>query len=79
MGIRPELDGLRIDPCIPRKWKGFSVTREFRGKNIRITVKNPQRKCRGVKSLLIDGVKIAGNLIPFEQISDGMNIEAVLS
>ena len=35
LGIRPELDGLRIDPCIPRKWKGFSVKRSFPGQAAR--------------------------------------------
>jgi len=78
MGIRPELNGLRIDPCIPRKWPGFTVTRAISGKQIRITVKNPKRQCRGVKSLLIDGVKMAGNLIPFTRVVDGMSIVAVL-
>ena len=78
LGIRPELDGLRIDPCIPKKWKGFTAVRKFRGKKIDITVKNPNRKCCGVKSLELDGVKIAGNLIPVEQIRDGMNVLAVL-
>jgi len=29
LGIRPEYDGLRIDPCIPPKWSGFTVQRTF--------------------------------------------------
>jgi len=26
LGIRPEMDGLRIDPCIPHGWQGFKAT-----------------------------------------------------
>jgi cellobiose phosphorylase len=31
LGIRPEYDGLLIDPCIPTDWKGFNAVRKFRG------------------------------------------------
>src|SRR5512136_205298 len=30
LGIRAEHEGLRIDPVIPARWKGFTVTRKFR-------------------------------------------------
>ena len=28
LGLRPEVDGLRIDPCIPSAWPGFKATRQ---------------------------------------------------
>ena len=31
LGIRPEHDGLRVEPAIPRAWPGFRATRRFRG------------------------------------------------
>ncbi len=31
LGIHPEYDGLRVDPCIPAEWDGFRVRRRFRG------------------------------------------------
>ncbi len=48
LGIRPEYDGLRVDPCIPSAWNGFSVTRKFRGRLFHIIVHNPQGVCKGV-------------------------------
>jgi len=30
LGVRPEVDGLRIDPCIPKAWPGFTMRRRFR-------------------------------------------------
>ena len=49
---------------IPAKWKGFTVTRRFRGNTYLIEVKNPNGKQRGVKKLLVDGKEIAGNILP---------------
>ena len=64
LGIQPDFTGLRIDPCIPKKWKGFTVTRKFRGVTYTVEVKNPKAKSKGVRSLVVDGVKISGNVIP---------------
>jgi cellobiose phosphorylase len=64
LGIRPTLDGLMIDPCIPHEWDGFKVTREFRGAVYRITVGNPDHISKGVKSVQVDGKAIEGNVIP---------------
>lgn len=64
LGIRPEYAGLRIDPCIPSTWQGFSASRNFRGKKFLIIVRNPDGASKGVARMIIDGKPIAGNLIP---------------
>ncbi|HTZ21596.1 MAG TPA: glycosyl transferase [Opitutaceae bacterium] len=64
LGLQPDFTGLRIDPCIPKKWPGFTVTRKFRGVTYTIEVKNPKAKSKGLRSLVVDGVKIPGNVIP---------------
>jgi cellobiose phosphorylase len=66
LGCRPDFDGLRIDPCIPRKWRRFSMVREFRGVVYRIEVRNPRGVSKGVARLVVDGREIAGNLIPYD-------------
>ena len=58
LGIRAEHDGLRIAPCLPDDWDGFTATREFRGAIYRIDVQ------RGDASLVVDGVPLAGDLVP---------------
>ncbi len=68
LGIRPELEGLRIDPCIPSKWKGFKAERIFRGKKISLTVKNPDAVSKGVKKLILNGEEICGNLLPVNKL-----------
>lgn len=64
LGIRPEYDGLMIDPCIPAGWDGFSVQRRFRGATYNIQVKNPDHVNRGVQSINLDGSPLEGNLLP---------------
>jgi len=64
LGIRPDYDGLMVDPCIPNKWKNFSVQRKFRNTTYNIKIKNPKKKAKGLKSLLVDGKRIKGNIIP---------------
>jgi cellobiose phosphorylase len=78
LGLRPELDGLRIDPCIPSTWNGFKATRRFRGCVIQIEVKNPERVCRGVKSLALNGERLTGNLVPADSLEGHNRVEVVL-
>ncbi|HAE58839.1 MAG TPA: glycosyl transferase, partial [Anaerolineae bacterium] len=64
LGVRPDYNGLRLDPCIPAAWNGFSVKRKFRGATYQIAVKNPNHVCKGVAKLTVDGKMVDGNLIP---------------
>ncbi|MBN2045699.1 MAG: hypothetical protein JW757_11805 [Anaerolineales bacterium] len=70
LGIRPEIDGLRIDPCIPSDWKGFKAVRRFRGKWVHIEVQNPEGICKGVASVTLNGEALADNLIPADKLVD---------
>ena len=79
LGIIPEVDGLRIDPCIPRHWPGFEVERVFRGKKLHIRVNNPASSCRGVRELRLDGKLISGNLVPLSALRDGLSIDVTLA
>jgi cellobiose phosphorylase len=63
LGIQPEVDGLRIDPCVPSTWESYEVTRRFRNKTWRITIHNPEHVCRGVSRVFLDGLRVEGNLV----------------
>lgn len=62
-GIRAEAEGLVIDPCIPKKWKGFKAKRTYRGSVYYIKVKNPERVNRGIKKMTVNGREIKGNVV----------------
>ena len=76
--MRPEIEGLRIDPCIPKAWPGFTMRRQFRGRTVHIEVKNPSGVCRGVKTLTVDGLAVPGCVVPVEKLKDGSKIVATL-
>ena len=63
LGIRPTIAGLVIDPCIPAAWKGFKVRRHFRGALYWIEVKNPEHVNGGLKEILVDGQRYAGDCL----------------
>ncbi|MFZ6030301.1 MAG: GH36-type glycosyl hydrolase domain-containing protein [Chloroflexota bacterium] len=78
LGLQPQLNGFRIDPCIPGDWPGYTATRRFRGKTLNIEVTNPNQVCRGVKSLTVNGKAVEGNLIPLEMLAETNQVEVVL-
>ena len=78
LGIRPDFDGLIVDPCIPAEWNEFRVTRVFRGTTYEITVKNPDHKCKGVSSIIVDGNDIKGNVIPLFNDGKTHTVEAII-
>lgn len=78
LGIKPAYDGLQVEPCIPAAWKGFKVTRKFRGATYVIDVKNPNGVQKGVKSLKVDGKDVAGNIIPIMPEGKTYQVEVIL-
>jgi cellobiose phosphorylase len=64
LGIRPDHDGLRIDPCLPADWDGFTATRRFRGARYHITVRKSGGLQGRLTNLVVDGQRIHGNLLP---------------
>ncbi len=64
LGIRPSLDGLMIDPCLPADFKEIKVSRTFRGTIYNITIKNPSDAQKGIQKLIVDGALVDGNIIP---------------
>lgn len=58
LGIRPQMDHLEIDPCIPSDWKGFRAKREWRGAVFHIQVENPDGVMKGVKEIWADGDRV---------------------
>lgn len=64
LGVRPDIDGLIVDPCIPVDWKEFRVKRQFRGATYHIHVTNPDKVSKGVAELRVNGEVLAGNKVP---------------
>jgi len=59
LGIYPEYDGLKVQPCIPDDLNEYTVVRKFRNTEYTINVKR-----KGSVSMTVDGATINGNVIP---------------
>jgi cellobiose phosphorylase len=77
LGVRPEYEGIRIDPCVPSDWREFSMVRILRDAEYHIRVRNPKGVCRGVASMTLNGMIIRGDTIPM-QPSGVYEIEVVM-
>src|SRR5690606_38450890 len=80
LGVRPDYDALIIDPCIPRKWKQYTVRRRFRGRMFDITVRNPQGVNGGVDSVIVCGQEWRSNMLrlaDLEQLAEFNGREAI--
>ncbi len=75
LGVRPDYDGLIVDPCIPDTMKDFTITRRFRGRTYRIHVSNPNGSQYGVKKLTVNGAAMEGCLIPFIEDASEYQVE----
>ena len=78
LGIRPDFNGLIVDPCIPASWKKFSVVRKFRNSTYNITVTNPKNISKGIKKLSLDGKPVSGNMVPVFNDGKEHSVEAEL-
>ena len=78
LGVKPTLDGLAIDPCVPGDVKGFSVVRRYRGAEYRNRVENPDGVQKGVRQLLVDGERVEGNLIPVQPAGSVVEVLATM-
>jgi cellobiose phosphorylase len=77
LGMRPEYHGLLVDPCIPKEWTKFKITRRFRNCIYEIGVRNPDHISKGIKNITVDGKKSKSNLI--DCFADGKRHTALVT
>ena len=78
LGIRPQLDGLVVDPCVPADWDGFTCTRKYRGATYEITVSNPDGVEKGIRSMTANGAPVSGNMLPIAEAGSTVEVQVVM-
>ena len=74
LGVYPTHSGLQINPCVPKGFGDFKLTREYRGAVYHIQVLNPQDVEKGVISMTVDGTAVEGNIIPCPKDQKEVNV-----
>lgn len=78
LGLRPDLEGIRLSPSIPKTWKNFEIDKDFREKHLHIIVENPNGKESGCEQLLLNGTRLTDNYIPATLLKDENEIVLIL-
>jgi cellobiose phosphorylase len=72
LGIKPQYDGLLIEPCVPETLGNFAVNRIFRDKKLEIKIINQFKT--GKVRITLNGKPLQGNLIPLELMQDNNQV-----
>lgn len=73
LGVRPDHDGLRVEPSLPTAWDGFEVHRVFRGATYDIAVRRGDDP-----GVTVDGVRITTSVVPPARAGSTVRVEVVV-
>lgn len=79
LGMRPDFDGLKVAPSIPKDWDGFEIEKDFRGSHLHIVVKNPGHVESGCVLLKVNGQEMEKNYIPASILKERNEVELIMS
>ena len=64
LGLRLEVDHLRMTPCVPANWESYTIHYRYRETVYHITVQLAGAQPEHAMSVTVDGVERPGNIIP---------------
>jgi len=70
LGIKPELDGLCIKPCLPERFNNVKIKRIYRGATYNITFVRSDEK-----GLWVNGIKLDSNIVPAAPSGSVISVE----
>lgn len=78
LGIQPDYDGLRVDPCLPDELKEITLERTYRNAKYHIHVTKPDGVEKGVRRMLVNDAEVDGNLVQPVDGCTEYNVEIVM-
>ena len=69
LGFQKNADTIIMNPCIPKKWREYTIQYHYLDTTYHITVNNPSGLCKGVRRITLDGAATEGNRIAL--VNDG--------
>ena len=64
LGLRPDPEGIRIAPSIPKGWEHLEIEKDFRGKHLHIRIENPDGRESGFQKLILNGRELDSSYVP---------------
>lgn len=78
LGIRPDLQGIKLSPSIPGSWEHLEIRKDFRGKRLHIFIENPNHRESGGEKLILNGQELPGNYLPANLLQENNEIRLIL-
>ncbi|MGN1165484.1 MAG: GH36-type glycosyl hydrolase domain-containing protein [Lachnospiraceae bacterium] len=78
LGIQPDYDGLRIDPCLPDEIKDLKLTRAYRGNIFDITIHKPDGVEKGIKEMIVNNEKVEGNCVKLKKDTTKYHVDVFM-
>ncbi len=75
LGITPTFDGLCVSPCLPKEITNYHATRQYRGTEYDIFVKNTNSN---TIKLVVNGKEIEGTIIPIIKGAVSVKVEVFM-
>ncbi len=73
LGLRREDGALRVDPCIPRAWRGFEAWVRAGSQELHVVVENPDAVSAGVAWTTLDRVRLESGRVPIDASASGVH------
>ena len=70
--MRLRAQTLLVTPCIPADWLGFEISFKYASARYEIVVTNPERVCRGVARMELDGIRLPAGQTHIQLADDGL-------
>jgi cyclic beta-1,2-glucan synthetase len=78
VGLQRRGAAFALNPCIPSSWPSFSVEWRFGRTLYVIAVENPERRCSGVVSVMLDDSAVDATAIPLHDDGGVHRVDVVL-
>ena len=78
LGLRPDPEGIRIAPAIPKGWKHLEIEKDFRGKHLHIRIENPDGRESGFQKLILNGRELDNSYVPAGLLEEKNEIRLIL-
>lgn len=78
LGLRPDPEGIRIAPSIPKGWEHLEIEKDFRGKHLHIRIENPDGRESGFQKLVLNGRELDSNYVPAGILEEENEIRLIL-
>ena len=77
LGVQPEVEGIKIAPCIPENWKSYSVKRQIAGASYNFTFHNISGKTGNKVEITVNGRKLDSAVVPYAAAGETVEVDVV--